>query len=361
MNTFRTHQDGFNLGRCLLVKTNIARRTGEIETAMAWLGEAKTAEWPGEKAKISLQQGYLQWLNQGDYAGAITTFMEVIQVFTALDMPVWAAQAQDGLAQVYTITGNLREAEHLLQQALDQATAYEATSLRVAILLDTGWYYAQRGDPEQSLSHLQLAAQLSEQTGSPIMQAIILMHLGDACIQLGRYQLALRYLEKSYDRFKQMGNISRLAECELRLAQTWLALGQAQMSQLYLTQASDNARQASHPTIWPYLSYRRALTYLQQEQPDSAQTALEEGLQIAQQQSDPHSIAIMQRGLATLLLSLHKPHEAYPYLTAATDSFQAMNMAYEELDCFIPWGQYHILNGDQDQARQTWDRSWSRA
>lgn len=362
---FRTHQDNFNLGRCLLVKINLGRRDGQIEAVSTWIGEALdlVAEWPSEKAKIGLQQGYVQWLSQGDYPGAITTFTAVIAAFTALDTPVWAALAQDGLAQVYTITGNLQAVEALLQQALTQATTYESIGLQADILLDMGWYETQRGNPEPALGHFQLAEQLYEQMGLQAMKAVTLMHLSDAYTQLGRYQLALRTLEKSHDQFKRFDNTSRLAECELRLAHTWFHLGQMQMTHLYLNQAGDHARQANHPTIWPYLYRRRALAHAHQSQIPAALTDLEEGLQVAQQQNDPHSIALMQLALAEMWLAQEKPAEAHPHLTNATTSFQAMGMVMDEMIGQIHWGHYYRQNGDTHQARLAWEKAlaWSLA
>ena len=356
---FRTAQDTFNLARCLSLQISLARLKKDNNKALSYLHETYllVAEWPGEKAKMNLAQGYLQWLHDGDYAGAIATFTEAIHTFDALDMPVWVAQAQNGLAQVYIATGNSKDAGSLLQQALHQASVHEATGLQIAILLDMGWYQGQRGRSEQALAALQSAAQLAEQVGNVSMQAAILMHIGDACIQLGRFQLALRYLEKSHDQFKQMNNSGRLAEGEIRLGQTWLALGQAQMAQRYLSQAKEHALQANHPTILPYYYYHSARTFLAQKQPKLTLTALEEGLQVAQQQNDPHTIALMQRSLATLLLTQKKPTEAFTHLTAATSSFQAMDMFYEALDCLIAWGDYHSQMGDEEQARQVWEQA----
>ncbi len=361
---FRIHQDNYNLGRCLLIKAIISRRNKQIDAAITYLDEATAlaTDWPGEKAKAGLQRGYLQWINQGNYLAAIDTFTEAMQTFTTLDMPVWGAQAQDGLAQVYTNTGNLRQAEELLQKALHQATVYETTSLRISILLDMGWYLAQRGNPERALVYLQLAVQLAEQARHPMIYAIVLMHLGDAYIQSGRYQLALRYLEKSHDQFKGLDATSRLAECELRLARTWLSLGQANMAHHYLDQAGEHARQANHLTIWPYVYYRRANTYIHQKQMADVLAALEEGVQVAQQQNDPNSTALMQRALGEMYLSLGKPAEAFSYLTEATASFQAMGMAIEKKICQIHWGSYFQQTGNTHQARLTWEQvlNWSQ-
>ncbi|MBK9054515.1 MAG: CHAT domain-containing protein [Chloroflexi bacterium] len=360
---FRANRDPFNLGRCLLAKISCGRRTGQMDSVLRWLDEVwnLVADWPAEKARVSLQKGYIRWLNQGDYEGAIAAFMESARIYTALDMPIGIAQAQDGLAQIYTTTGKLQDVPLLLQQALSQATTYGAIGVQADVLLDLGWYETQSGNPQKALVHTQSATQIYERMENQGMYAAALMHLGDAYMQLGRYQLALRTLEKSHDQFKQLAMTSRLAECELRLAGAWFSLGQAQMAHLYLNQASEHARQANHPTIWPYLYYRQAVVHAHQADRSAALNALEEGLQIAHQQNDPHSLALMQRAMAEMLLAQEKPAEARPYLVSASTSFETMGMVMEVMLCRIQWGHYYRQTGDDAQASMAWEEAleWS--
>ena len=359
---FVANNDQFSLGRCLLSRINLGRRMGLEQEVKAWIAEAITlvAAWPAEKAKINLQKGYVQWLNQGDFNGAITTLLNVIQQFTLLDMPVWAAQAQDALAQVYTITG-MGEAGELLQEALNQATYHGASQLQAAIQLDRGWYYTQRGDPGQALNCLEIAEQLTRQSGNHMLYAAALMHLSDGYVQAGRYQLALRRLEQSAHIFQQFDNLSRMVECNTRLAHIWLQLGQANRAHQHLDLASNYASRINYPGIWPYIFYHRAHTYLHQGETTDARSALEEGLQVAQQYGDPYSIALAQYILGDMLAALHQPMEAFSYLRMAQDSFKAMNMTLDEANCSVALGHCFLQMGHNTQAQEAWEQamSWS--
>lgn len=104
-----------------------------------------------------------------------------------------SSRSMNYLAYIYAERNiNLEEAYALIIRALD----FEPDT---AAYLDTlGWIYYRQGDYEKALDYILLAAENSENEGSPV-DPVIYDHLGDIYMKLDRKESAIMYWEKAFN------------------------------------------------------------------------------------------------------------------------------------------------------------------
>ena len=122
LDYFTETNDLLYQARTHFVHSGYLRRTAPYEQAKAaslrGLEQAQAANAAADIARFHLQIGFNHWLGDGNFEAAAESFKTAADEFQALDMPGWLAQCQDGLAQVYIMTGRLAEATALIENAL---------------------------------------------------------------------------------------------------------------------------------------------------------------------------------------------------------------------------------------------------
>ncbi|MEW5988469.1 MAG: tetratricopeptide repeat protein, partial [Chloroflexota bacterium] len=330
--------------RCAYVRIGILRRRGLTRPALALAQETlalcEQMDAVADAARTSLQMGYCHRDLQEEYAAAETSFRRAITLFSAADLPLLVAQAQDGLAQVYQDVGRLAEAAEALAEARLIHDGYPVVVSRAACLVDSGYLELNRGQPAAALDHFQQAGQLYQQFGNQVMVAVVTMYQGEAHQQLGHYQLALSHLEQALERFQELEDPGRRLECQRRLARAWLNLGRPDLAQQLLSQVAAHYQATGQPALQSVILTQQARLFVLEGQLPEAIAYLQKALTAARQAAVQPQVALIQRWLGQVYGQSRRDEEAKEYLTSAAAAFRELAMPVEEAACQVTLGDY---------------------
>lgn len=357
-DTFAAANDPLHQARTLFLLSGLYRRTTPFtkakEASLEGMVLARSVNAAADIARFHCQIGYNHWLCDGDYEAAADSFQQGIEQFAALNIPGWTAQCQEGLAQIYMMTGRLSEAGRLLQTALKTYQQEQVYGQQAHAWLSAGWLESLKGNYHHSLKHLQQSEAAYQKTGNQKMIPVVQMHLGDTHLQLGRFQQALHQLEQAYSRLESLNLAGRLAECGLRLAHLWTLLGDSTRAFAYLEKVKTHALEAGHASA--LLAYHFRLAEYHDEQADAQKTleALSAALDHAQRQQNPHIEAQCRRQLAKTYARQRQLTNAIEQLTLAQSHLNEMELPHEQATCFLIWGDIYHQQGRPQKAAAAW-------
>lgn len=360
-SAFRRAENQWGLGYCLYIKASAQRRSSEIKSA---LNNNQIALSIFQHINATVYVGMAQYnlghivrLYEGDFDTAETHFCLAAQSFQLCDLPIWVAQCQGGLAQVFTYRGQLKNASRALQQARQIYEQHDVPGLWADNLLDNGQLALFKGQYKDALSYLEKAEMLYRETGNQWMPAVALMDQGEVCLQQGRFHQALKRLEKAYLTFQELNLPHRQAECEWRLAHAWLHLEHTKQAHTFLDKAILHYEQAGHFGNLADALNRRAEIYLHDQEWDKAIPILEEVTILAQQQRTLSQTAWTQRLLGEAFMASGKNNRAFTFLQAAKQQYANMGMTIEDANCENILGRYYQTINNTKDAYAAWNRA----
>ncbi|MEM7118965.1 MAG: hypothetical protein AAF614_41490, partial [Chloroflexota bacterium] len=229
---FAATDDPLGRWRWLLTKISYLRRRSGFPAARRLLNEAyKLAQHhpaPAYKAQTHFQHAYITWLHHGNFQEAETEFKTAVQLYEAVNQPLWLAQSFNGLAQIYTNSGRLTETGKILEKARLIYEDADVPSLLADNLLDSGRFEMYRGELSVCLQHWHRAKELHQQLGNKWPSSIISLYEGEVYLLQKDYQKALFLFENAHQQIKNLKLEHRRTICEIRLVLVWLELGNIQ-------------------------------------------------------------------------------------------------------------------------------------
>lgn len=361
LNHFTAAGDRLNQARTLFVHSGYLRRNAPFQEAKAASFEgfelAQSINAAADIGRFYCQIGYNHWLCDGNYEAAAESFQTAIDLFQGLDIPGWLAQCQDGLAQIYIMTGRLSEAGQLLQSSLSIFKEEEAPGQLPPTQLTAGWLEMLRGNYQSSLDYLKQSEDGYRKSGKQAMIPVVQMHQGETNLLLGRFQQSLQNLEQAYTILETLDSQSRLAECSLRFAQLWTTLDNPQNAQQALAKLKEHAQEADHASALLAYYFISADLFNHQRKSNEAIESLNEALQLAQKQKNPSMLALCRRQLARAYTQQEKLELAIEQLTLAETSIREMGLRHEQAACLLIWGDIYRQQSRRQSAMEAWNEA----
>ena len=355
---FVARHDRLNHARCRVIRAGSLRRQARFDEAIEDLNRAQAdleqLDDPVDAAIAHYQLAYCYYLSRGDSQSAQAHFSQAIALFDHLDLPIWLAQAYNGLAQVYNNSGQLSAAAQMLTLVGDLYAAHPVDGPYADYLIDHGKFQVFLGKAALGLREFEQAELIYDRLGSPVMSAVAAMYRGAVCRQLGRHQQALHHLERAQACFEAYREPNRLAECARQLAQTWLEVGRPEAAHTCLDTATTYYQQTGQLIFLAAVYNSRAKAFFYENKGAEAIHFLEEALAVSQQQTARPQIALAQRLLGEALCTLDRPKEAVDHLGTAAHEFADMGMVLEQATCLAALGTFHSLMSDRRAAHSPW-------
>lgn len=359
--TFQQSNDAFGLGQCRYTQASALRRQTHFQAATHSFTAAQTLfQTAGASihvAMTTLQLGLIQWWSQQDAPAAEAHIQQAATQFVAADLPLWTAQCQFGLSQIYQQTGRLSAATSAMQAARETFAQFQLRGLWADSSLESGWLAFFHGQYQASLDYFQQAQTLYTEIGASWQQALILMHQGEVYVQMGLYQRALHYLEDAHTRWQVLAFPQRLAACETRLARVYLHLNNYPRAHFYLDQANTHYPQSGSSDVSPLVHLLRAEILFQEGKLDEAILFLHTALTTAQSQGNQVQAARAERLLGQTLCESEAFDEARTHLETAVSHFAEMGMVIDQAACLVNLGQCYAQSEDLAAARAAWQNA----
>jgi len=353
--------DRLNQARCKFVRAANLRRQPRFEEALReGLAALDAFQREGAMVDVARTQSLLTiiyWYHLGDFTAALQALQTASELFAQMEIPLWIQQNQHILAQLYTVTGNLVEADQILDQIINRLKAQNMIGPLGDSLLDRAINASWRNDYDFSLSLFSEAQALAEQHQRDVLLALTILGQATVYQSLNRYQDALAATERSYHYFVRMKSFDRMASCELELATIWLRLGRTDKAHEWLDKAEKHQQTVQEADLLNHLYLVRAEAYHRQRQLDEAVTILQTARNLTQQQGKIVFIPLLDRLLSKVLLESGRLEEARNYLQKAEMYWVQQGQELEQAACQLIWGEYYRKMGDSAAATQAWQRA----
>lgn len=352
-------KDPHALIKAWMVLSVCERVSGQTQAALDALAQAQALADPLHapywQGRIAQQRG-LCYFWQSAYAKAIHHLEEARACLSTCDVPLWVAQSDNALGQVYRDMGYLRQARQAFAQAYEIYRDAGIPGLLGDNLLDTGKLQNYLGQFDHAAATLHEAERQYRLAGRWDNAAYAIMNRGEAALAQGRYQRALQALETAEQQLLAVGNRLKVAVCDLRLARIWQMVGQPLAAHHYLDQAA--AYLASQDVSNQVdIDAQRAEVLLQEGRQAEAVACWQNALQTAEQQESLAQKATIQGALGKGLLAQGALAEAFSYLQQARSTFAEIGHAVELVNCDLALGQYYTQAGDTAAAAAAWQRA----
>jgi tetratricopeptide (TPR) repeat protein len=356
--TFQQNNNIFGLGQCHYTQASALRRQTHFQEATHSFTTAQalfqTAGASIQVAMTTLQLGLIQWWSQHDAPAAEAQIQQAANQFTAADLPLWSAQCQFGLSQIYQQTGRLTAATTAMYAARETFAQFKLKGLWADSSLESGWLAFFCGQYQTSLDYFQQTQTLYTEIGARWQQALILMHQGEVYVQMGLYQRALQHLEEAHIRWQELAFPKRLAACETRLSRVYLHLNNYARAHFYLGQADIHNQQPSATEVFPLIHLLRAEILFQEGKLDEAISFLHTALTTAQSQGNQVQAGQAERLLGQTLCESGAFDEGRVYLETAVSHFSEIGMIMEHAACQVNLGKCYAQKEDAVSARSAW-------
>lgn len=363
--TFQQIADDLGLAHCHYTQASILRRQTHFAPAIAHYEEAlalyEQAGAAVQIASVNLQLGMISWWWQQDLHTATTRLAAAAAAFAHQDIPLWQAQCDVSLAQIYQQTGQLTAAATAFATARNIFAQFQARGPWADALLESGWLELYRGQYAHSLAYFQQAEILYDEIGNRWLPAITQMHQGEVHVQMGHYQRALHCLETAHHRLTQLDMPQRLAACEVRLARVCLQLNQWPQARSYLDQAGQHYQESGQAEGDPALYKLRAELLWRTGAGQAAIPVLDKALAVARQQGDQPQTARIQRLLGQTLTAGQQFTAAQRHLQTAVAAFREMGMLMDQVAGQVNLGRCYCQAHDHAAARAAWEEALSLA
>lgn len=265
------------------------------------------------------------------------------------DMPRLYVDALGHLIFILSQMGKLDEADHFYAEALRTLPGPDETDLHAWILINQGFRYVASGD--------HLKAKSLGQRANGIAKRLELHHLltmGYHLVSLsdflmGRFETALETARKGILIGQEKGFI------ETAHAWNWsdacfsaTALGRPDEAIAYGRKNLAICRDIG--SLWSEAWAQRGLTvaYLRKGDLSSAEAAARQALHLLEPLELPFDKAVMQMGLAAVLITKGELDEAYPLLDASTPSLKAYTV--QSAGALVLHARYHTIKGNVKAA-----------
>lgn len=313
---------------------------------------------PFLQAKAAWYEAYSanEWVDIGRAAAALQSLQNALDLFEQLEMPLWIQQARLTLAQLQTATGNLVEANHILEQLIPQFREQKLIGLWGDSLYDQAVTASWRNDYDHGLALFSEAQSLAEKHQLDHLLALALIGKASVYELLNRYQDALAATEPGYQYFVRVNNNGRMAFCEIEQAAIWLRVGRPDKAHEWLDKAEEHQQIAQQAELLPFLHFTRAETFYRQGRLDEAITILQATRQMSHQQEKTTYVALMNRLLSRVLLESDRLEEAADCLRQAEAHWIQRGQELEQAACQLIWGEYYHKMGNTAAATQVWQR-----
>ncbi|MGD8456999.1 MAG: CHAT domain-containing tetratricopeptide repeat protein [Anaerolineales bacterium] len=358
---FFSQDDAIGQARCWLHEASISRRQRKFDDTLEKLSQAKEVFAVNKAnidlAKVDYQVAFCHYLRSDDFQKAILHFNDALSVFEKCDLDLWEAVCWNGLAQVYTDIGNIKEAGRLLHRTKDIFSKYNLVGLRAENLFDLGRFEQMRGRLETSILYFKQAEELIKKAGAESLTVFMKSEIGKVYGDMGRYQDSLYYLERARKLLILTDNEGRLAECDMRIAQIWLKLQNFDLAAKHLNNAEDLCRQNHRDALLAKIDNIRAELLISQNKIDEAIGCLREALEIAERYGTDHERALSQRLLGEALISNGQFNQAIDYLEMADAAFAQIEMNADRAFCLLALAEIYHRLGNYDLAENYWARA----
>ena len=186
--------------KALLNLGNIARKTGELKTAVTLLQEAysiaEALQDANKRSQISLMLGSVQF-NMTNYDAALDYFQKARNIFAQEKDTIKMGYALCNIGGVLLRQEKGDSAMMILQQALSVFEELKHDKGTVYTLNSMGVYYLDNEQPERALLHLQKIEVNDYLDNDPLIKGSNFMNIGGAYADLKKYGLAETYLFKA--------------------------------------------------------------------------------------------------------------------------------------------------------------------
>lgn len=240
-----------------------------------------------------------------NYPAAELELRAVQAEFEALEMDLWAAQAQNGVAQTLFNQGRLTDAAQLNQAAAQSFQRHGLPGLLADALNDRAVVLRLFGDLPASLHAIERAIDLYGRVGAVPSAINAMVNRGRFLLDQARYQQALTVLEEAQSELENFDRPELEAYCELQLGLTWLGLENVGQAEALLNSARDKSGLAGRWAL--QAEVLQTMAHLEQSRGawPTAYAYLEEARSRAQESADMPVLAATQR----LLAEAHRANE----------------------------------------------------
>lgn len=355
------------LGRCrsLLNLAGVLRRQGQFAEAAGWLQQAlelaRAGRAPVYEAQVYYQLAYLEYIAHNRFQPAADYFEQAHRLFVSAGLPLWAAQARKGQAELHFYQGEFARMGAILREVRPVFAEHQVVGILADTLLEYARLETARGDYPAALAHLREERLLHGQIGAQWMVGVSDINRARAHIRLGRYQQALRDLEGAMALFRQLGLWQREAEVERDLAGLWTYLDQPARALDRLERVSALYRRATLTALPINTLNLKAEALLAQGDSGAALLRLRESLAEAESTGAQGQAGLACRLLAQLLIARGDLQEAAGYLRRAEAVFAAIGLLHEQVETGLTWGRYHQQAGDRAAARDAFHDAVAQA
>lgn len=249
---------------------------GDLKAAQA---EALFAE-----QRLVVLQGQIAYV-RNDYEAALAAHQRALQMAETLQRPDLVAESKRRMAEVFSMQGEIGNAESLLA--------------------DAAHYYEEIGDRLRS-EELRVV-------------------LGTAYVNARLYDRAILPTEQALAFLQKTGQTQFMAQPLAQLAEAYMETGQTEKAIDYAYQVLN----LEVPLYRPYAYYSLGLAQQRQGREDIAAAAFAEGLAAASQTGDRFIEAYLHRNVGRLLAAQGDKTAAREPLTAALELFRRMKIAQE--------------------------------
>jgi len=361
--TFTATDNQLGLAHCLYVEAAYQRRFSQFPAAWANLRQALmlyTTE--STTVFITIVQYNLAYMIRdvtGNTVAAIEMFQKKAAQFGALDLPLWQAQCQTGLARSYNSTGQPMQAEKMYEQAGEVYVTYELIGLQADNAMEHGLLVRDQGRYDESLAHFHKASLLYDAVGRgrAHLQILLLMNQGYVYYLQGAYSQALHLLEKAYSAFKTIAIAHRSAGCAYRLGLVWVKLAHFERAQQYLDEAIALYKSCEKEEGLPALYMLQAEIAYRQQHEKEATDWLQQALTLATAHGALSLMAQTHQLLATHLLEDGAWAMAEEHLQTAVSHFTKLGMITEQAACSLVLGRVYAGLAQPQAARSAWQQA----
>ncbi len=296
---------------CTLMLGRSHRDLGGFDAAVIWLEEAvaltRGINSPLEAEALNLLAGVVA--ERGEYGRALELLGHALDIARRHELRERQANILDYIGNIHSFLGNYPEALEGLKEAYDLLQDV-APGSRSAIgnLINLGNLYQMMDEPEQALTFLQRAREVSRAAEDPTMEAAALNNLANVHSDNGTWETAQTLFEEALALSRRIHNRAYEIDNLDGLGQVQVALGRFERAVETHAAALDIAREIGDRggEIDALLNLGR--DYLALEQFEQARTLLEEGLRLAAQ---------LER-----LRSVYEAHELLSQIHSAVGNFK---------------------------------------
>ncbi len=308
------------------VLQELTQNIEDIRAGWLWTIEQERIDLIGEYC-FSLYQFYA--LRNWNFEGRdmFRKAVDVVQKFNDVPLPQMdptdahlLLQLSTRLAEFCTASGNLDEAETLLQVGKEMGHFFEDPVELALVYEKYGMIVYRRGQYEAALESLQYGYKIAEEIDSKQSQAHILMSMGAVARDMTNYAQAASYFEQSLSLYRELASQWGYAHAMRLLAWILYQQGDYEGAVHYLDQSFAEFQQLNDQIGVAHIWYTRGQIACAEAQYDQAQKLFNQGLTLFQTGNFLKGVAISYEGLAKVASKLQQIQKAKGYFLTSFET-----------------------------------------